>query len=111
MDTLNYVYRSTIRITVENVSTIPIEFIKVTCVDSTMAPAQQALAEGEMPVFETYETEYELLRRPVFRWDPEVEPKTVGPGEKAMLTIIGSGKVGWYVTSLLRSERCLGDKI
>lgn len=62
-----------------------------------MAPAQQALAEGNMPVFETYETEHELLRRPVFRWDSEVEPKAVGPGRKAVLTIICSGKVGWCV--------------
>ncbi|KAF8590613.1 hypothetical protein K439DRAFT_1382134 [Ramaria rubella] len=85
---------STIRLTVENVSNIPIEFIKVTCVDSTMAPAQQALAEGEMSVFKTYETEYDLLRRPVFRWDPDPEFKVVGPGKKAVLTIICSGKVG-----------------
>ena len=62
-----------------------------------MAPAQQALAEGEMAIFETYETEYELLRRPVFRWDSEVEPKAVDPGRKTVLTIICSGKVGWCV--------------
>ncbi|KAF8522281.1 TRAPP II complex [Hysterangium stoloniferum] len=85
---------SFVRLTVENVSTIPIEFIKVTCIDSTMAPAQQALAEGELSVFETYETEYELLRRPVFRWDQETQPKSIGPGKKAIITIICSGKIG-----------------
>lgn len=107
---LNMTVRSTIRLTVENVSMIPIEFLKVTCVDSTMAPAQQALADGDMPVFETYETEYELLRRPVFRWDRETEPKAVSPGRKAVLTIVCSGKVGWYVSLFASGRRslCLG---
>jgi len=60
-----------------------------------MAPAQQALADGELSVFETYETEYELLHRPVFRWNPEKEPSSVAPGRKTVLTIVCSGKVGW----------------
>lgn len=79
----------------ENVSAIPIEFFKVTCTDSTMAPAQQALADGELSVFETYETEYELLHRPVFQWNPEKEPVSIAPGRRAVFTIVCSGKVGW----------------
>ena len=71
-----------------------------------MAPAQQALAEGDMAVFETYETEHELLRRPVFRWDSEVEPKAVAPGRKAVLTVACSGKVGWCVISPSTSRNC-----
>ncbi|KIJ44069.1 hypothetical protein M422DRAFT_252562 [Sphaerobolus stellatus SS14] len=89
---------SHIRVTVENVSSIPIKFLKVTCIDSTMAPAQQALTDGELSVFEMYETEYELLHRPMFRWDPDNEPKSVPPGRKAVLTIVCSGKIGWQVT-------------
>jgi trafficking protein particle complex subunit 9 len=92
---LNQNIRSTIRITVENVSSMPIEFIRVTCTDSTMAPAQQALTDGQLSVFETYETEYELLHRPVFQWNMDSEPSSIAPGRRAVLTIICSGKVGW----------------
>lgn len=74
---------------------MPIEFIRVTCNDSTMAPAQQALADGELSVFETYETEYELLHRPVFKWDIDNEPSSIAPGRRVVLNIICSGKVGW----------------
>jgi hypothetical protein len=60
-----------------------------------MGPAQQALADGELSVFETYETEYELLHRPVFQWYMDNEPSSIAPGRKVVLTIICSGKVGW----------------
>ena len=95
LSTLIYSYRSTIRITLENVSSLPIDLIRLTFDDSTIAPAQQALAEGEMSVFETYETEYDLVHRPVFTWDSEREPKAVAPGHKRVFTVSCFGKVGW----------------
>ncbi|KAF8212193.1 TRAPP II complex [Mycena galopus ATCC 62051] len=62
---------STIRITLENVSPLPIDFLRLVFDDSTIAPAQQALATGDLSVFDTYETEYDLLHRPVFSWNKE----------------------------------------
>ena len=90
-------YRSTIRITLENVSELPVDLIHLTFDDSTIAPAQQALTEGEMSVFDTYETEYDLVHRPVFTWDGEHEPQQVAPGHKRVVTVNCFGKVGWYV--------------
>jgi hypothetical protein len=89
--------RSTIRLTLENVSTLPIDFLRLSFDDSTMAPAQQALADGELSVFDTYETEYDLINRPTFSWQSPKEFKEVAPGQKIVLTVICFGKVGWCV--------------
>lgn len=83
--------------TLENVSNLPIDFLRLTFDDSTIAPAQQALAEGELPVFDTYETEYSLIHNPVFTWDSKRNPQEIQPGEKIVVTIDCFGKVGWYV--------------
>ncbi|PCH38067.1 hypothetical protein WOLCODRAFT_114758 [Wolfiporia cocos MD-104 SS10] len=85
---------SSIRITLENVSSLPIDFMRLTFDDSTIAPAQQTLADGELPVFETYETEYDLIHRPVFTWDSTREAQRVDAGEKTSITVKCFGKVG-----------------
>ncbi|TBU35870.1 TRAPP II complex [Dichomitus squalens] len=85
---------STIRITLENVSSLPVDLIHLTFDDSTIAPAQQALADGGMSVFDTYETEYDLVHRPVFTWDSEREAQEIGPGQKRVITVNCFGKVG-----------------
>lgn len=89
--------RSAIRITLENVSSLPIDFLRLTFDDSTIAPAQQALAEGELSVFETYEAEYDLIHRPVFTWDGNRGEQRISPGEKAVIIVKCFGKVGWWV--------------
>lgn len=92
---LNQPDRTTIRITLENVSTLPVDFIRLTFEDSTISPAQQALAEGELSVFDTYETEYDLIHRPVFTWDNPSSTSSTAPGEKTVVTVNCFGKVGW----------------
>ncbi|KAF7323014.1 hypothetical protein HMN09_00081100 [Mycena chlorophos] len=84
---------STIRITLENVSPLPIDFLRLVFDDSTIAPAQQALASGELSVFDTYETEYDLLHRPVFSWNAE-DTKDIPPGHKLTVNVNCYGKVG-----------------
>ncbi|KAF9075275.1 TRAPP II complex [Rhodocollybia butyracea] len=84
---------TSIRITLENISPLPIDFVRLAFDDSTIIPAQQALAEGDMSVFETYETEYALIHRPVFSWNKN-DSVTIGPGRKVTLTINCFGKVG-----------------
>ncbi|KAJ7449836.1 TRAPP II complex [Mycena latifolia] len=84
---------STIRITLENVSPLPIDFLRFVFDDSTIAPAQQALANGDLSVFDTYETEYDLLHRPVFSWNKE-ETKDIPPGHKLTVNVNCFGKVG-----------------
>ena len=91
--------RSTIRLTLENVSMLPIDFLRLSFDDSTIAPAQQALADGELSVFDTYETEYNLIHRPTFSWQSQ-EFQEVTPGQKVVLSVTCFGKVGWYVSIL-----------
>ncbi|OBZ75570.1 hypothetical protein A0H81_04217 [Grifola frondosa] len=98
---------STIRITLENVSSLPIDLMRLSFDDSTIAPAQQALADGELSVFETYETEYDLIHRPVFTWDSSHETQEVGPGEKAIVTVNCFGKVGCASGTIHVSYACV----
>ncbi|KAJ7235474.1 TRAPP II complex [Mycena haematopus] len=84
---------STIRITLENVSPLPVDFLRLVFDDSTIAPAQQALATGDLSVFDTYETEYDLLHRPVFSWNKE-DAKDMPPGQKLTVNVNCYGKVG-----------------
>ncbi|KAJ3540870.1 hypothetical protein NMY22_g4126 [Coprinellus aureogranulatus] len=85
--------KSSIRLTVENISTHPVDFLRVVFDDSTQGPAQQALAEGELSVFDTYETEYKLINAPVFSWRHE-DPRVVSPNQNLTLTVDCFGKVG-----------------
>jgi hypothetical protein len=82
------------------VSSLPVDFVKVTFDDNTIGPAQQALADGELSVFDTYETEYDLIHRPAFSWDAR-ESVSIKPGEKSTITVNCQGRVGWYVPYLV----------
>ncbi|KIY43410.1 hypothetical protein FISHEDRAFT_53353 [Fistulina hepatica ATCC 64428] len=86
--------KSTIRITVENVSHLPVDFVRLSFDDSTLAPAQQALAEGNLSVFDTYETEFSLIHRPLFSWSVDAKNQYIAPGQKLSLTINALGKSG-----------------
>jgi hypothetical protein len=62
--------------------------------DSTIIPAQQALAEGNMSVFDTYETEHSLIHKPVLSWDQK-DDDDIPSGQKLAVTVKCNGKVGW----------------
>lgn len=85
-----------VRVTLENVSPITVDFLRFSFEDSTMEPAQRSLAEGSLSVFDTYETEHSLINKPVFSWD-EREAKSIAPNQNLTLTLSCFGKVGWYV--------------
>lgn len=89
--------RSIIRLTLENVSALPIDFLTLSFEDSTIAPAQEALAEGNLNVFEIYETEYDLIRHQAFSWNQEKEVKVIDPGQKVVVSVACFGKAKWYV--------------
>jgi hypothetical protein len=79
----------------ENVSQLPVDFIRLAFDDSTVAPAQQALAEGELSVFETYETEFNLIHRPLFSWHNSENVIKFLPGQKMNVNVTAFGKIGW----------------
>jgi len=86
--------KSVIHLTLENISSLSIDFLKLSFGDSTIAPAQEALAEGELTVFETYETEYQLINRQAFSCSEDSMTQGIRPGEKATVPITCLGKVG-----------------
>ncbi|OAX44681.1 hypothetical protein K503DRAFT_795305 [Rhizopogon vinicolor AM-OR11-026] len=85
---------SNIRLTLENVSALPIDFLRLSFDDSTIGPAQEALSEGDLSVFETYETEYDLLHRRAFSWRNSKEITNIPPKQKVVLSVTCLGKVG-----------------
>lgn len=60
-----------------------------------MEPAQKALADGNLSVFETYETEDSLINNPVFSWVQD-DSRVIHPNQSLALTFGCFGKVGWY---------------
>lgn len=86
--------RSTLRITLENISLLPIDFVHLAFDDSTIEPAQQALAEGAMSSSDVYETEHSLINQPVFTWNKS-EGRFIPPGHTLSLSISCFGKSGW----------------
>ncbi|KAG8889667.1 hypothetical protein FRB99_003967, partial [Tulasnella sp. 403] len=85
--------RSTIRLTLENISTIPVDFLKLGFDDSTISAAQHMLTEGDLSVAEAYETEYDLVHRPVFTWQGTTD-QSILPDKKAIVTVTCLGKYG-----------------
>ncbi|XP_006458106.1 hypothetical protein AGABI2DRAFT_148600 [Agaricus bisporus var. bisporus H97] len=85
--------RSTLRITLENISLLPIDFVHLAFDDSTIEPAQQALAEGAMSSSDVYETEHSLINQPVFTWNKS-EGRFIPPGHTLSLSISCFGKSG-----------------
>ncbi|KZV62838.1 hypothetical protein PENSPDRAFT_641660 [Peniophora sp. CONT] len=87
--------RSTIRLTLENVGALPVDLLRLTFDDNTIAPAQAALSEGDLSVFEMYETEFALVHRPAFTWDAAAhEGRVIAPGAKDVIIVTCTGKVG-----------------
>nr|XP_018262525.1 uncharacterized protein I303_05542 [Kwoniella dejecticola CBS 10117]OBR84683.1 hypothetical protein I303_05542 [Kwoniella dejecticola CBS 10117] len=85
---------SSIRITLENSSTTPIDFVKLTFDDSTSREARSVIAEGELTPEQAYEIEYDQLNKPVFTWTREESQIEIMPGGKMNLDVKVLGKVG-----------------
>ncbi|WWC70625.1 uncharacterized protein I206_104576 [Kwoniella pini CBS 10737] len=86
---------STVKITLENSSSTPIDFIKLTFDDSTSREAQAIISEGELTAEQAYEIEYDQLNRPVFIWSrDEKEDVVIPPGGRINLDVQVLGKVG-----------------
>ncbi|KAI6109782.1 TRAPP II complex [Pisolithus sp. B1] len=86
--------KSSIRLTLENVSDLPIDFLKLSFEDSTISSAKEALSEGELDIFETHEIEYDLVHRKAFSWQHDKDVKIINPGGKFMLSVTCLGKAG-----------------
>lgn len=88
--------RTKIRITLENVGHLPVDFVKLSFLDSTTAPVEALLTDGELEAGEAYELEADLARAPVFRWSapPEAGSVLIPPRGRLTLSVTCLGKVG-----------------
>lgn len=85
---------STIKITLENSSSTPVDFVKLSFEDSASRAAAAVLSEGELSGERAYELEWDMINRPVFTWSGETDV-SIPPGQRATLSITCLGKVGW----------------
>ncbi|SCZ89502.1 BZ3500_MvSof-1268-A1-R1_Chr9g10432 [Microbotryum saponariae] len=84
---------STIRIALENVSTRPVDFVKLTFSDLHTTTTQAYVDENELPPAEAYEIEADNRDRPVFSWTVDQVPR-IKPGQTYLLDVQCLGKVG-----------------
>lgn len=87
--------RSSIHLTLENVSESPITFFQVDCHDSTIDVDEEALADGDLPLMDAHEAEYNLVHRTAFRWETDDTPTEIPPGTESTVVISCLGKAGW----------------
>lgn len=85
---------STIRIALENTSTSPVDFVKLTFSDMHTTSTEAYVAENELAPGDAYEIESENLHRPVFSWSSTESPLIL-PGASTVLEVKCLGKVGW----------------
>ncbi|ORY31418.1 TRAPP II complex [Naematelia encephala] len=84
---------STIRLTLENSSSVPVDFIKLSFDDSSARDVQTLINEGDLSPEHAYELEWDVLNRPVFVWENE-QDTAIAPGGKLTLSVRCLGKVG-----------------
>ncbi|KZT58996.1 hypothetical protein CALCODRAFT_219199 [Calocera cornea HHB12733] len=100
---------SALTVTLENMSPLKVNFVRVTFEDSTMAPAQAALAEGDLSTAAQYETEYDLVRRPVFTWQQPSGPINIPSGKTGTLSVTCLGKAACTSGTVQISYGCLPE--
>ena len=87
--------RSIIRITLENISAIPVEFLHLDFEDSVKSEETVLLGEGDMNVLDAYEVEHSLTQRPVFSWDGQPTGSVLVPGKEMIVDVRCFGKPRW----------------
>ncbi|KWU44001.1 hypothetical protein RHOSPDRAFT_34430 [Rhodotorula sp. JG-1b] len=91
---------STIRITLENASTVPVDYVHITCADSLTTATRQYLSDAELEAAEIYELEVDAVERPVFRWLGS-QGFSIAPGSSRVLEVECRGKIGCMSGSIL----------
>ncbi len=54
-----------------------------------------ALVDGQLNVFDSYETEYSLVEKPVLSWDRQTHRQKILPGKEMAVDVKCFGKPGW----------------
>ncbi|GAA5873361.1 hypothetical protein JCM3774_000758, partial [Rhodotorula dairenensis] len=99
---------STIRISLENASSVPVDFVHVTCTDSLTTATRQYLSDAELSAAEIYELEFDAVEKPVFRWLGS-QDFAIAPGSSRVIEIECRGKIGCMSGSILIDYGFRGD--
>ncbi|OCB84083.1 hypothetical protein A7U60_g8755 [Sanghuangporus baumii] len=84
---------STIRLTVENISNLPIDFLELTFDDSTRPQLEQIMSD-DSTAFDIYEAEHNLVNKPVFSWEPDKSRKEIASGKESVISVKCFGRAG-----------------
>lgn len=85
--------RSVISITLQNISSLPVDYLNVTFNDSIRDDTEVKLAEGNLLSPSVYELEYDIVKNPVFAWDATFHG--IQPAKEEIILIACTGKAGW----------------
>lgn len=87
--------RTTLRLTLENSSSTPVNFLKLSFDDNTLREARSVLNE-ELSPRDVYEVEWDMIKRPVFSQDGFMAAEVnIPPGGRYTVSVKCLGKVGW----------------
>ena len=92
---LNFHSRSAIRLVVENASSQPINFLKLTFTDTLSTESEVLLNEAGLDPVQAHMVETELRERPVLVWEQADQPVCIPPGAQQSISIRYFGKFGW----------------
>ncbi|KAJ9124172.1 hypothetical protein QFC22_000969 [Naganishia vaughanmartiniae] len=83
-----------IHLTLENTSSIPVDFLNLTFEDNLKRQNDALLDEGNLSETQSYEVERDALERPVLQWDRPADGIVIAPGQRGRLRIKCFGKPG-----------------
>ncbi|KAJ9106212.1 hypothetical protein QFC21_001356 [Naganishia friedmannii] len=93
--------KTIIHLTLENTSSIPVDFLNLAFEDNLKRRNDALLDEGNLSETRTHELERDAAERPVLQWDPPADGIVIAPGQRGHLRIKCFGKPGWYVVVLV----------
>lgn len=86
-----------LRVTLENTSTLDIDWLRLSFSDSNSESTKSYLAETEASSIEVYEIEQEAAERPVLSWAQPTSSVTIAAKSTKILEIVCTGKHRLYV--------------
>lgn len=85
--------RTVLRIRLANTSSVPVDYVRVTCTDTLSDATRTALSDGELLPSDVYDLEWDLVHQPVFEYTGAPRDIHIPPGQSATLKIDVRGKL------------------
>ena len=79
----------------ENISSLPIDYLRLSFEDSVRQTTEPLLSENNLSAHATYEVEYDLVHKPVLSWASRDDKVYIPPGKDLTITVTCYGKPNW----------------